>query len=144
MTQGPVGVDPRDRSPLGLVRTARLIWRLLQDGRVPMLLKLIVPATLLYLLFPLDLLPDVLIGPGQLDDLGVILFGLWLFLELVPKGIVREYTGGQSGESAGADRGQSPVDVTYRVVDDEPPAAAGQHPALPPSELGAGDSKPAP
>ena len=35
MSQGPAGIDPRDRSPIGLLRTARLIWRLLQDARVP-------------------------------------------------------------------------------------------------------------
>lgn len=27
---------------------------------------------IVYVVFPIDLIPDLLIGPGQLDDLGVI------------------------------------------------------------------------
>jgi len=111
---GP-GVNPKDRSPAGILRTISLIWRLMGDTRVSPWLKLIVPATLIYLVFPLDFLPDFLVGAGQLDDLGVILFGLWLFLELAPKQVVREYTDPQPA-----------VDVTYRVVPttpNEPPDA---------------------
>ncbi len=121
MSTSPPNVNPSDRSPAGILRTVRLIIRLMGDARVSPWLKLIVPATLLYLVFPLDFLPDILVGPGQLDDLGVILLGLWLFLELAPKSVVREYTDPQSA-----------VDVTYRVVPDSPPKASPPAPnALP-------------
>ena len=62
------------------------MWRLLQDARVPGWLKLISLATLVYLLSPLDLVPDILVGPGQLDDLGILLLGLWLFLRAGARG----------------------------------------------------------
>jgi len=107
--------EARANSLVDLIRNARLVWRLLNDGRVSPWLKLIPALTLLYLISPIDLLPDFLVGPGQLDDLGVILLGLWLFLVLAPRDLVQEHTG------AGH---QPPVDVTYRVVHDEPDHAA--------------------
>lgn len=36
----------------------------------------LVVVCLLYCISPIDLIPDFLIGPGQLDDLGVILLTL--------------------------------------------------------------------
>jgi uncharacterized membrane protein YkvA (DUF1232 family) len=34
----------------------------------------IVGCTILYILSPVDLIPDFLVGPGQLDDLGVLFY----------------------------------------------------------------------
>ena len=76
----------------GLVKQGRLVWRLLHDGRVPGWIKLIPFAGLVYLLSPIDLVPDLMLpGLGQLDDLVVILLSLKLFVDLCPPGIVKKY-----------------------------------------------------
>ncbi|TEU15432.1 MAG: DUF1232 domain-containing protein [Anaerolineales bacterium] len=74
-----------------IIKNIKLIWRLLNDRRVSPGLKMIVPATLLYLLFPVDIIPDIVPGLGQLDDIAVILLGLKLFVEMCPKEIVRQH-----------------------------------------------------
>ena len=74
-----------------LGRQAHLAWNLFLDPRVPWPTKLIPPAALLYLIMPVDILPDVILGWGQLDDLAVLLLGLKLFVEMSPPEIVREH-----------------------------------------------------
>lgn len=70
---------------------AQLIWRLLWDKRVPLWTKLIPAAAVLYVISPLDLIPDILIGLGQLDDLGILLGSLRVFKSLVPDYIIEEH-----------------------------------------------------
>ena len=72
-------------------RQARLAWRLFWDQRVPLWTKVIPPIALGYLLFPVDIIPDVALGLGQLDDIAVLLLGLKLFIELAPPDVVREH-----------------------------------------------------
>jgi len=72
-------------------RQVRLAWRLFWDRRVPLWTKLIPPTVLGYLLLPVDLVPDVALGLGQLDDIAVLLIGVKLFIELSPPDIVREH-----------------------------------------------------
>ncbi len=110
----PVQVRPDDNGGIAvwlqeIVRHAQLAWRLFQDKRVPIWTKLIPPATLLYVLSPIDLIPDVVVGLGQLDDIAVVLIGMKLFIELAPRDVVREHLA-----ALGA-RVQE-----WRVVDDEP------------------------
>ncbi len=69
----------------------RLTWRLLRDPRVVWWAKIIPFAGIAYVLSPLDLIPDLLIGLGQLDDLGVILGGMRLMEAVVPEYIVQEH-----------------------------------------------------
>lgn len=57
-------------------------WRLLRDPRTPTAFKLIPALGLLYVLFPLDLVPDLIPGAGQLDDVAILLIALRLFLQL--------------------------------------------------------------
>jgi uncharacterized membrane protein YkvA (DUF1232 family) len=84
-------------SPLGwiadIVRQGRLAWRLFWDGRVPFWTKLIPIVTVAWVapIIPPDIIPDVVIGLGQLDDLAIFLIGMKLFIELAPTDIVREH-----------------------------------------------------
>lgn len=82
-----MGASPSAK--LGLVRTllseARLAVRLLREPAVPGLLKLVPAAAAAYLIWPLDILPDLLPVVGQLDDLGVILAGVQGFIYLCPE-----------------------------------------------------------
>ena len=72
----------------------RLAWRLLLDGRVSVLPKIIPLLTTLYILSPIDLVPDLALGFGQLDDLAVFLIGLRLFIDMCPPELVAELKGG--------------------------------------------------
>jgi uncharacterized membrane protein YkvA (DUF1232 family) len=63
----------------------QVVGKLFFDPQVPILYKLIPVAALIYLISPIDVIPDVLLGPGQLDDAAVVLFALSLFLRLVPQ-----------------------------------------------------------
>lgn len=71
-----------------LVSHGRLAWRLLRDPAVPLLVKLLPLAAALYLVSPIDGVPDFLPILGQLDDLGVMLLALESFLKLCPEHVV--------------------------------------------------------
>ncbi len=86
---------------LSLRRKARLAWRLLRDRRVPLLARAILPALVLYLAMPLDLVPDFIPVVGYLDDLLVILGAAWLFLRLVPASVLEEQVATLEGETGG-------------------------------------------
>jgi uncharacterized membrane protein YkvA (DUF1232 family) len=109
----------------GLVRQGRLTWRLYNDSRVPRWVKLIPVAGLIYLISPIDLIPDMMLpGLGQLDDVAVILLSLKLFIDLCPPGIVREYldelAGGKGGTMGATHQtSDSYIDVPYVVLDPE-------------------------
>lgn len=68
-----------------------LAWRLFRDKRVSPTLKLIPIASLLYIISPVDLLPDVIPILGQVDDLGIFLLALQLFINLSPQDVVERY-----------------------------------------------------
>jgi uncharacterized membrane protein YkvA (DUF1232 family) len=57
--------------------------------------KLIPIAGLIYVLSPIDLLPAFLLGPlapiGALDDIGIILLALNLFIQVAPPDVVKEH-----------------------------------------------------
>ena len=74
--------QPRDRSPLSgaeqlldaeMLDQIRLGWRLLRDSRVPWIKNVIPAFAALYLISPIDPIPDFLIGLGQIDDLGILI-----------------------------------------------------------------------
>jgi len=68
----------------------RLYWRLFRDRRVSVLAKALLVVTLAYVVWPLDIIPDVLPIVGEVDDIGIVLSGLWLFIRLCPPEVVRE------------------------------------------------------
>lgn len=70
---------------------ARLVYYLLRDPEVPFYLKLVPFVAVLYLLWPVDFLPDVFIGLGQLDDLTALLVGAKVFIEMTPPHVVARY-----------------------------------------------------
>ncbi|MBI4233146.1 MAG: DUF1232 domain-containing protein [Chloroflexi bacterium] len=76
-------------------------WRLFRDRRVPLVAKLILPAIALYLMMPVDIIPDFIPVLGYLDDLLVVVLGLGLFLRLCPPGIVLEHIQRWRGETRG-------------------------------------------
>lgn len=69
----------------------QLVWHVMQDDRVAVYLKIIPIAVLVYLLSPLDLIPGFLPIVGQLDDIGLLLLTLKMFVNLTPNEIVLDY-----------------------------------------------------
>ena len=76
----------RPLSLRSLILQARLALRLVREPRVPMLLKVVPVLAILYVVSPIDFVPDFIPGLGQLDDLGIILAALELFVRLCPSG----------------------------------------------------------
>jgi uncharacterized membrane protein YkvA (DUF1232 family) len=81
-----------------MVRVAKLPWRaklqlaidLARDERIPLKLRLIPPAMLLYLALPVDLIPDFIPFFGQLDDVVMLALGAGLLLRFVPRSVIDE------------------------------------------------------
>jgi uncharacterized membrane protein YkvA (DUF1232 family) len=99
-----------------LVRSARIAWRLLLDPRVPLHLKLLIPLAAAYVAWPVDIVPDLLVGAmgiGIADDLAVIVIAVRLLIGLAPKHVVQQHL----DELSGAPR-SNVHDASYRVVED--------------------------
>ena len=62
----------------------RLAWRLMREPLVPVVAKALPVLAGLYVLSPLDFIPDVLPVLGQLDDLGILILSVKLFLRMCP------------------------------------------------------------
>ena len=75
---------------LHLPNFARFYWRLFRDWRVPILPKALLVLALVYVVSPLDVIPDFIPVIGEMDDIVVVLSGLWLFIRLCPPEVVRE------------------------------------------------------
>lgn len=78
----------------------RLVFELLRDRDVPIYLKALPFLGLAYVIFPIDFIPDVVPGLGQLDDLTLIIVGLKMFIELAPSNIVAKHLAQLRGQSA--------------------------------------------
>src|SRR5215216_2137214 len=74
-----------------LWRTGRLSLRLLRDPRAPMAAKLIFGAMVVYMISPIDVVPDWIPVLGQADDLVALMAGLNLFLKACPRWLVEEH-----------------------------------------------------
>jgi len=136
--KSPLQVPPNDANAVlvwvkDVARQAQLAWRLLWDQRVPLWTKFIPPLAMAYVLFPIDLIPDVALGLGQLDDVAVLLIGVKLFIELAPPDVVHEHL-----------RALGARIKEWRVVDDEGTSSEeieGKHELMEPetSDREAGD-----
>ena len=67
-----------------------LLKRLVSDPRVPRRSKLVLGATLVYVVSPIDVIPDFVPGLGQLDDVLVVLLALHSILNRVDEAVVVE------------------------------------------------------
>lgn len=94
-----------------IVQQAKLAYNLMLDPRVHPLTKLIPVAAVAYLFMPIDFIPDMFLGVGQVDDIAIVMLGLRLFFEFAPPGVVHEHLK-QLAQSAG---------INWNVVDTPPP-----------------------
>ena len=102
----------------GLLRTLlsdiRLAVRLVREPVVPLYFKALPLAAVLYVISPLDVLPDVIPIIGQLDDLGIVIIALEIFLRLCPAAAATFHR-----EAISQRRKFSPMSPTDRVIDAE-------------------------
>lgn len=68
----------------------RLYGRLMADSRTPLWAKALTVAGLAYVVSPLDLVPDWLIGLGWLDDAAVVGLSLYSLVRSVPPRVREE------------------------------------------------------
>jgi uncharacterized membrane protein YkvA (DUF1232 family) len=74
-----------------LWQQVKLVYQLMLDPEVPIYLKILPFAAILYLLFPFDFLPDIIPGIGQLDDITILIIGAKMFIELAPDQVVSRH-----------------------------------------------------
>ena len=75
-------------------RLLKLLWRLTRDPRVPARSKATLMLLMGYIVSPIDVIPDVFPGIGQLDELVIAAFALDQMLNRIPADIVREHWDG--------------------------------------------------
>src|SRR4029077_11225028 len=88
--------------------------RLLREPAVPPLTKALPILAVLYVISPLDFVPDFLPILGQLDDLGVVLLALEGFTRLCPTEVVEFHR-----TEIAQGRNYSPMPPTGQVIDVE-------------------------
>ncbi len=71
-----------------------LLGRLLRDARVPNAEKALFLAAIVYVISPLDLIPDVFPFIGQVDDLYVVALTLLRLLNKTDESVVRQHWAG--------------------------------------------------
>ena len=111
----------RDPDMLSQLWTSiQLSARLFFDGRVGCFSKFIPLMIGLYILSPIDFLPDILLPFGVMDDLGAFLVGLQMFIHSAPRSVVEEHRARLSGRRQVNYRQDEPhiLEGDYRVQDD--------------------------
>ncbi|MBI3360836.1 MAG: DUF1232 domain-containing protein [Chloroflexi bacterium] len=102
-----------------IVRQLRLAWRLFLDPRVHWLTKSLPIIAAIYVISPIDFIPEAVVPIlGGMDDLAIAVFGLKLFIEFSPPEVVQEHLRELLGAVS-----------TWRVADDAPkgPAVSDGH-----------------
>ncbi|MCH8061337.1 MAG: DUF1232 domain-containing protein [Chloroflexi bacterium] len=97
----------------------RLVYRLMRDKRVPLRAKLIVPAAIIYLIVPFDIVPDIIPISGLLDDILALIIAVGLFVTIVPREVLSEHLGRSGPRKAPYKPQGKVIDGDYRVIDDD-------------------------
>lgn len=106
---------------LSMTQIPRIILRLMMDSRVPFRLKLLLPAALVYIIMPIDLVPDFFFPLlGRVDDLLALVIAGTLFMLLAPRDSLMEAAGRPPDERGRhkPDPGATVIDGEYRKLDD--------------------------
>jgi uncharacterized membrane protein YkvA (DUF1232 family) len=79
-------------------------WRAARDRRCPWHARAVGLLVTAYALSPIDLIPDFIPVLGLIDDVVIVPAGLWLFVKLLPPGLIDEH---RAAAEAQADRPSS-------------------------------------
>jgi len=90
-----VNERPQWRTALdALLPSAKLLYRLATDNRVPSRTRLLSLAALAYTLLPIDLIPDSIPILGKVDDFGLVAIALVRLVNDAGPEVVREHWDG--------------------------------------------------
>ena len=113
----PVVAPDRVGAIAQFIRTLQLVWQLLNDPRVSLFPKLIIPAAIVYIISPFDFAPDFIMGLGQLDDIAIAMLSVALFLQFCPPDIVEEHRRAIAESAQSPHRSEeSVIEGTCRVM----------------------------
>ncbi|MCA9733495.1 MAG: DUF1232 domain-containing protein [Deferribacteres bacterium] len=98
------------RDPVGFLKTLlllpkfiRLTFRLLLDKRVPLFPKIILIITLIYVVSPMDFIPEILLPIiGYSDDLLFLIFATKYFFKSTPESVMNEHVAAIEGRKSTA------------------------------------------
>jgi uncharacterized membrane protein YkvA (DUF1232 family) len=101
-----------------LPNLVKLLGRLLKDRRVPSTDKALFAAAIIYVIMPLDFLPDIIPFLGQVDDIYLVSLTLLRLINRTDAGIVRQHWSGGGDIVALADAvaGLAPAFLPKRVT----------------------------
>jgi uncharacterized membrane protein YkvA (DUF1232 family) len=91
---------PRSRQDLAVEAVllvpniVKLLTRLMRDRRVSMRRKAFIGAVLVYVISPVDLIPDFVLGIGRLDDLVLVSLAVDHLMSGTDEAVVREHWDG--------------------------------------------------
>ena len=71
-------------------RDTYAVYLACRDPRTPWYAKVFAGGVVAYALSPIDLIPDFIPVLGQLDDLVIVPFGVWLARRLIPREVLEE------------------------------------------------------
>ena len=91
MAEATLIEEPKVGFGRSLWQQARLVMRLMGDADVPVWLKAMPVAAVAYVLMPFDLSPDFIPVLGQMDDLGIFIVGMKMFVDLAPVTAVNKH-----------------------------------------------------
>ena len=66
------------------------MWFAVKHSDTPLLAKLVLIGIIIYALTPIDLIPDFIPVLGMIDDIIIILLGLWIARRLIPEEVLLE------------------------------------------------------
>lgn len=71
-------------------RYVKVYWLLLKDPRTPKISKIMVLAAIIYLVWPFDLIPDLIPFAGLVDELIIIPLLFYVATKFIPKSVVED------------------------------------------------------
>jgi uncharacterized membrane protein YkvA (DUF1232 family) len=102
MKPNPVDNNDQSRAAIReaiwlLPNVVKLLARIVRDRRVPVRAKAFAAAVLIYVISPIDIIPDFVIGFGKLDDLILSAVAIQYLVESAGPEIVGEHWDGSEG-----------------------------------------------
>lgn len=101
------------------VQQARLAVRLAREPAVSWVARAIPIVAVLYVLSPIDLVPDVLPLLGELDDLGIVIIAVQAFIHVCPTPIVEYHRAAIASRRPYAPMPSPPTASTGPIIDAE-------------------------
>ena len=99
---------------LSLYRLPKILFRGLMSRKVSIWLKLPIILAIVYLISPLDIIPDFLRpGIGNLDDILALIFAISNFINFIPKKILLELI--KKTEKRNLKK-HKVIDVKYKII----------------------------